>query len=405
MLILFFDTYITDGTGDKGGAFNSSLMISELSKIRESCFSYRWQEKIDVVKYTLDSYSKINWDRVIIRFVCEDPSQTESFISYCRKIFPSSEIYNERSDTALKYYEALSSLNESDDSWIFFSPNNDHPYLADPKELGQYLSFADKIAKKYPENEISLLYSHFTESMNDNYMSDPQWGYFGLRFKKVIYEDEKVVVSKSNKAALDSCHIFKLGFLRNIFLSTKNTGRVIRLEDTEYYLSPKHNLIQICPKVELCRHYDSYAHIIQYVPPLFIPEGFFAKQIKIRYGYAEAINGWISINPAAEYVGNNVDLPLILDDIAFFWKDKIIEVDSNKSFNKNIKKTESIYYKNFLNPWHRRSRLINYLRSFYIFALLQSWALLRYLIKLMFIKVGLFNFARKIKRLLLPDTV
>ena len=253
MIILFFDTYISAEIGSKGGSYQCTRVEEVLGNIRDNFNAYRWQKKIDVVKYTLASYAKINWDKVIIRFECEDKNEVESFSAYCKKLFPGSEIFNERSDTAKKYTDAFNEIDEVDDPWIFFSPNNDHPYLADPAELNRYLEIADKVSRTYPNNITSLLYSHYTESMNDNYITDPQWGYFGFKFKKVIYEDVDVIVSKSNRAPLDSIQIFKLSYLKNIFSSTTNMGRVIRLEDTEFCSAYNKNIVQISPKIELCR--------------------------------------------------------------------------------------------------------------------------------------------------------
>ena len=238
----------------------------------------------------------------------------------------------------------------------------------------------------------------------DNRITDPQWGYFGLKFKKIVYEDDEVIVSRSNKAPLDSCQIFKLGYLKQIFSSTKNTGRVIRLEDTEHHSSLEHNVIQICPKTELCRHYDSYGHIMNYVPPLFIPDGFFEKNIKIRYGYDNAIKGWVNVNPLKESIGLEVDLLNLIGDIPSFWKGRISTYDINPLFPQNLNKEHLVYYKNIRNPWNNRSVFLNLMRSCYIFIIVQGWAIARRSIRFVLIKIGLFNSARFVKRLFLPDT-
>ncbi len=398
MLILFFDTYIVSGIGDKGGIYNSQSLIRGLSGIRDIFHTYRWQRKIDVVKYTLASYSKIKWDKVIIRFECEDQDETSGFSAYCRELFPSAGIFNERSATAAKYFDALSAINECDDIWIFFSPNNDHPYLAEPGELSRLVLIADKISDIYPSHTVSLLYSHLTESMNDNRMTDPQWGYFGFKFKKVIYEDNDVIVNMSNIAPLDSIQIFRLGYLKKIFSTTKNMGRVIRLEDTEFCSSKNHNVIQICPKIELCRHYDSYEHIMDYVPPLFIPDGFFEKNIKIRYGYDEGRKDWVNINPLKSTMTADVDLQILSDDMPHFWLDRISEIDINPLFPQNLHKSDLAYYNNIHNPWGGRTKLFNLARSLYIFIFLQGKAVIRKLIRFVLIKVGVFESLKTIKR-------
>ena len=400
MLILFFDTYISAGIGDKGGANKSEKMIRSLDKIRDDSYSYKWQRKIDVVKYTLASYSKIKWDRVIIRFECEELSETAGFKVYCKEIFPEAEVYNERSDTAAKYFNALSAINESDSAWVFYSPNNDHPYLGASEDMERYVKLADKVTLENPTNIVSLVYSHFTEGMTDNRMSDPKWGSFGYKLKKVIYEDADLILTKSNKAPLESCQLFKLGYLKYIFFSTKNLGRVIRLEDTEFILSRNHNIIQIHPKIELCRHYDSYAHVmdLDYVPPLFIPDGFFEKSIKIRYGYDDWRNGWVNVNPLISSITPAVDLLTLFDDIPYFWMDRISEIDVNPLFPQDLNKNNLPYYNNIRNPWRKRPKLFNCMRSLYILIILQSLAGIRYVVRIALIKLGLIESFRSIKR-------
>ena len=392
MLILFFDTYIVDGCGDRGGFYQSQVMVSSLAKVRDAYYTYRWQKKIDVVKYTLASYSQIKWDRIIIRFECEDESQVSSFLLYCRELFPTADILNQRSATASQYLKALSSINEDDESWIFFSPNNDHPYISEPDNLSRFVSITDKISKKYPMNDVSLMFSHFTESMNDNFITDPQWGYFGMKFKKTIYENDDIIVSKSSKAPLDSCQIFQLGYLKRVFASTKNRGRVIRLEDTEFHLASDNHIIQVLPKIELCRHYDSYGHIMEHVPPLFIPDGFFDKKIKLRFGYDNAKFFWVNINPLSKSIGKDTDLLNTLDDIPSFWKDRISQFDINPSFPKSLKKSALVYYNSIQNPWKDNSKYLNLIRSFYIFSILQGLSIIRKPLKTLLSKLGLLKF-------------
>lgn len=243
-----------------------------------------------------------------------------------------------------------------DGAWIFFSPNNDHPYLASPEKLVEYIKFVEHVSKEYPHNDIGFLFSHFTESMLDNRITDPQWGYFGFKFKKIISENNMAYITVSNTAPLDSCQIFRLGYLKNIFSSTMNKGRVIRLEDTEFCSSPVHSVIQICPKIELCRHYDGYFHLMKAVPPLFIPPGFFESDIKLRYGYDEGKEGWININPKYKWISMDVDLPVLLEDVPNFWKKRISDIDINPGFFIESDRARLAFYRNFNNPWHKRSK-------------------------------------------------
>jgi hypothetical protein len=401
MLVLFFDTYIVRGIGDKDGQYKSSVNEVTLRAIRDVYPNYKWQNKIDVVKYTLASYADIAWNKVVIRFECEDGNETESFLEFCRQLFPGAQIINQRSATAKQYYDALSDLDIDDSAWIFFSPNNDHPYLAKPEKLIEYLQLVEHVSKEYPRNDIGFLFSHFTESMLDNRITDPQWGYFGFKFKKIISENNAAYITTSNIAPLDSCQIFRLGYLKRIFSLTKNKGRVIRLEDTEFCSSPNHSVIQICPKIELSRHYDGYFHLMKAVPPLFIPPGFFESNIKLRYGYDEGKEGWISLNPKYKWLSLDVDVPILLEDVPNFWKNRISVIDINPDFRIENGRASLTFYQNFNNPWHNRSKTSNVIRSMYIYIVLQGWKFARSYLRSLAISVGIFYPLKKIKNKIL----
>jgi hypothetical protein len=259
------------------------------------------------------------------------------------------------------------------------------------------VNFAGKVALQYPANDVGLLFSHFTESMLDNQPADPQWGYFGFKFKKIIGESELAYVTKSNIAPLDSIQVFQLGYLKKLFRETQNKGRVIRLEDTEFCSSPDHKLIQICSKIELCRHYDGYTSLMKYVPPLFIPPGFFERQIKIRYGYEKRKDGWVNINPNAPWITEEVDLPILVNDIPHFWRERIMEVDVNPNFSEPIDRMQLTFYKNFNNPWYENSRTRNLVRSFYIYVILQGKSKVRKLLRGVAIAAGIFPYLKAIK--------
>ena len=405
MLILFFDTYIVKGVGDKGGLWEQRALLDGLPYFRDRLQSYRWRDKIDVVKFTLASYSSIPWDRVIIRFECEDTLSESDFFQYCAKLFPTGDIQTQRSDTAKKYLDALTKIDAEDDAWIFFSPNNDHPYLAKPADLIRYTKYASDISERYPGNTVGLTFSHFTESMISNRPTDPWWAYFGGIYKSVLEEAEEYLIVTANRASLDSCQVFKLGYLKSIFKATKNEGRVIRLEDLEFNGSPDHNLIQVLPKKELCRHFDGYAGLLQYVPPLFIPDGFFSGEIKVRYGFDDYLSGWVNVNPLSSRVGDNADLLNVIDDLPHFWLSRISQTVVAPNFPMVLDKRCLVYYKNLENPLWRRPRIVNLIRSFYRFVIVSAIKRSRRLVRSLLVLSGIFPYARKLKKAILPSWV
>ena len=360
--ILFFDTYII-ADNDKGGLHKLKHMEEALSSVRDNLPAYRWERKIDIVKYTLCSYAKINWEEVIIRFECEDERETKSFFNFCKDLFPNALIENNRSDTALKYYEALSLVGNGRNPWIFLSSNNDHPYIGQQDFLPVCIDVSNNLEKEFKNKDVCILYSHFTESMIDNKFTDPQWGYFESNFKKIVYEDKNVIATSSNKLVLDSIIIYRLNYLLDLFSKSKNKGRLIRTEDTGFHLNYSKSLITVSPKVELCRHYDSYAQLMKWVPPLFIPIGFFEFDIKIKYGYEHYYDDWVNINPNKSNISKGVDLICLVEDIPTFWADRISIIDINPEFELNVSRVSSTYYKNLLNPFHNRNIITNIFRS------------------------------------------
>ena len=374
-LILFYDVYIVSGDGydhpDRhNAAYITNSRIAMEKKARSSSHTFRFQNKLDVCKYVIASYAELDWDLVVIRFECENPADNSHFHKFCRKIFPSAEIENSRSDTAQKYLHALSKLKRFGNPWIFFSPNNDHPYIGKEKSLSHYIKLAQEFEKKYPNHVITILYSHFTEAMCRISPSQHLWGRYGKAFTKIKYEDQDSYVMEINKFLCDSIHILRLDILLEIFSTTKNTGRLIKLEDTEFYFSQKIKHLSVWPKKELCRHYDGSLgsegvyERFNHVPLLFIPDGFFERNIKIRYGFPDYKEGFINIDPTASssryLTGTGPDINCLLDDIPGCWLSRISSIERNPGFSDaNLDRANLEYYKNLVNPWYQRPRIAN----------------------------------------------
>jgi hypothetical protein len=362
-LILFFDTYISSSIGPKTGSTNDKRRAIVLEELRNKKPNARFQEKIEVVKYTLASYSVIKWDDVIIRFECEEPEQNEHFFKFAKDLFPTAQIYYERSDTAQKYLNAFTSSKLKDEDWIFFSPNNDHPFLAHPDIFSKLMTMLEETSKRFQNYDVCLKYSHFTEGINSNKLTDSLFGYYYNSYKKILFENEIGIVTKSSKLLIDSICIFKLEYLKRILSSTKNSGRLIRLEDTEFYGSKNLTLIEIQPKFELCRHYDSYVglNMSNFVPVLFIPPGFFDYNIKIRYGYDSYLPEFVNVNPYKDL--SNTDLQVLIEDLPYFWLNRVSTLIINPEFPKKIDRNSLENYKLFNNPWYKYSKCYFLIKS------------------------------------------
>jgi hypothetical protein len=379
-MILFFDTYITSSSFEAHRGFNSDKNSKKrfelVSFLRSKNNNYRYQEKIDIVKYTLLSYSKINWEQVIIRFECQDQSKNTEFTNFCKNLFPNAFIENVRSDSAKKYINAFKNIKNQNNPWIFFSPNNDHVNLERNNEYTSIIKDAEFAEKKFPGYNVSILYSHYSEAMNSYSPKKSLWGYYGGNLQKKIYETDNALFILNSRLMCDSIKIFRLNFLLSLFENQDEKKRIIRLEDTNYYLNEDIKEIQIVPKIELCRHYDGYQLLFFDPPPLFIPPGFFENDVKIRFMMDGYDANFVNINPFEEYVfnGGNADLKILLEDLPVFWKERVTAI-IKKPDNIIIRnKNDLTYYKNLVNPWNKMSTILNLFLSLLRLSLLKIFA-------------------------------
>jgi hypothetical protein len=331
-LILYFDTFITDKSLVKWAELDVLL-----DDVRNSNTNYRRQSKIDIVKYTLSSYSVINWSNILIRFEIDDDLLVDDFSSFVRNLFPDAKIEFQRSTNQNQYLVAIDYFKLLDEKWIFYAPNNDHPFISsDIIYLEKIVKEADLLVDKLNSNYFSITYSHYSELMNtckNNWMYSDQF--------QIYSETEDYFLLKYPKGYLVAISIVHIDLFETWFKSYDYSDlRIVRTEDIMKYEHPEQFVL--IPKLEICRHYDSYAHTtllyndlraipFNVVPPLFIPMGFFDKQIKLISNNIIYKDGWVNCNEFAEKFSFEdyslgTDIKLSIDQIPLFWRDKISEI-------------------------------------------------------------------------------
>lgn len=407
MLILYCDFYIVkDSLSDLEKNSKISKRFDTEYKIRSSTGAYKFKEKIDVCKYMIDSYSVIAWDGVCIRYECEDKNRESEFHNYIRVKFPNAEIFNERSNSAYKYITHLELLKEKyGNPWVFFAPNNDHIFISNDINLRKYIDYIEYFEAKNKSYIVSLFYSHFTEMMNIKDSSKVLWG-DNLVFPKIIFENQDILALKMNRFCCDSIQIYRLNNILNIFKDTKRTGKIIRLENTEFFLSFKIKSIIVIPKKELFRHYDGYYHRDCWIgnsrapAPLFIPDGFFEKKIQIRVGFGAPVEGAVNINQNEQllsYEGSHKpDLNCTLDDLPAFWKDKIQSISINSNFYPDA---PSKYTNILINPFESLSRFNVKIYQIYFISRSFKYLILNTTRYFLSVKLRNIRFIWKLKRI------
>lgn len=331
-MILYFDTFITDKSLVKWEELDNLL-----NKVRDSNPNYKRQSKINIVKYTLASYSVIKWSNVLIRFQIEDELLVEDFHLYVKNLFPNAKIEFQRSTNQSQYIDAINYFKTLDDKWIFYAPNNDHPFIANNIEfLDNIVDHAEFVTKQYETNFVSITYSHFSECMNS---CKNKWMY--PEDFEIVNEHKDFFLLKYPKGYLIAISIVHIDLFEKWFKNHNYFDkRIVRTEDIIEYSHPEQYVL--VPKAEICRHYDSYAHTsllfkdlraipFNIVPPLFIPQGFFDNNIRINCNPNEYIIDYVNINSSAKNYSfqdklNGTDLIINIEQIPLFWKDRISEV-------------------------------------------------------------------------------
>lgn len=356
-MILYFDSFITDVP------FNKSF-IDPNKWVRESVPNYAMPSKIDIAKYTLASYATYPWSHVLIRYTLADTSRIAEFEAYARSLFPNAVIMQPNSANQTEYRKSLAIMNEWNDDWIWYAPNNDHPIMThDLSIIDTVLAKAKTFARTH--EYVSVIYSHFSEFINITKRGTPFWKQFG-RDTTIIDEDTDTIsyIQKSGENA--AIQIVNKKLFAYWFDSEEMGDAVIwRSEDVrKFHLTP--NQLIVMPKREIAAHFDGYSHTIRglaeiaadQVPPLIIPKGFFSSAIKIIYGYKTYNPNYTNVNPTAsnysfENAHDGTDIKLSEEHIPFFWKGRIAEFERNPDTKKEVVQNAVAHNRAIINEPYR----------------------------------------------------
>ena len=338
-MILYFDSFITDQPLHD----NLPELRRIERRVREGCAAYRAQSRLDIAKYTLASYAPVNWSHVLIKYELQDPNQTESFDRFVLDLFPKAIIIHNRSANQSEYRKSVELLESLGDEWIFYAPNNDHVMVSRDVNILESLIDKANLLKTRNQNYISIYYSHFSE-VNCSARKGHLVNRVHCPDAEIIDEDQVSVSQLYPNGNLDGTQILHIDLMKRWFCGHDcGDARIIRAESLAPYIKPPPQII-IKPKQEICRHYDGYMHTLYWgrlmyispeqVPPLFIPDGFFERRIKISYGYDQYREGWVNVNPLKENYSfsdrvNGTDLVCRVEDLPLFWRERISELDIN----------------------------------------------------------------------------
>ena len=361
-MILYFDSFITDVPFNK-------RFVDPNKWIRGSALSYAMPSKVDIAKYTLASYALYPWSHVLIRFTLADTNRIAEFENYARELFPQAIILQPNSANQTEYRKSIALMNDWDDDWIWYAPNNDHPIMtADLSIIDTVLAKAKSFTTSH--EYISVMYSHFSEFINMSRRGSPFWAQFG-RDTTVVDEDADCITYVQSNGDNTGIQIVNKKLFSYWFDSTDMAdATVYRSEDVRKFHTTPDQLI-VVPKREIAAHFDGYSHTLKslieiapdQVPPLIIPAGFFENAIKIKYGFPDYDSAYTNVNPAApayafEGGTKKTDVKSTLETLPLFWHSRISEVIENPQMKKleldRATKKHTSIVKNPYSVWNKK---------------------------------------------------
>jgi hypothetical protein len=141
---------------------------------------------------------------------------------------------------------------------------------------------------------------------------------------------------------VDSLLLMKAGRFKKYWFNTDcGEDNIYRSDSLGWQYGLKIPGTVYSPTRELIRHYDGYSHVGKLLgtiaPPLYVPQGFFTDDMRVRIGYPERKEGWTNLYSAAERLysidPHGAEARWCVEDIPLFWKNHISELDVNPDQN------------------------------------------------------------------------
>lgn len=330
-MILFLNVFITDQRASP-------------SAYKDLDPNSRVHSKLDVFKYTLVSYSVIKWTSAIFYLKIDNKfiQYKDELKCFINDLFPNiAKIYDYRLDSYEQWIEAIKLPDYSDETWIWFACNDDHPFIDSSLEkLGKVIEYAGRISSTNNQY-VSIFPSHWQESMAERKrrVKIKNKPYHRLyRPSSTILEDNDLYYITTASSCI-SIQIITKKLLVLWFTDRDRCPKDLRRTDA--IIAPKEQ-ITLIPYIELVRHFDVYSHAHiphEIVPPMFIPAGFFDRKMKVQYGGEKRELGYVYIHPDKKMISlemshrdrdsesNNLcDTNILYEELPLFWHDRISEV-------------------------------------------------------------------------------
>lgn len=315
-------------------------------KVRIPGFYFRglYGEKtnsIDIFKYALHSVVNIyDWKKVIINFeLCESYKNKEhELLDYIKLLFKDFKCII--SSSRCKYQSDWRKLyDQLDEDIIYFCCNHDHIFV--DNDVKHFKECVEEFKNQFSDEHASLYFSHWQES-------------------NVLFSKSNCTLKNTyfhlTSNSVDSVQIITKKTYHHWWFSMEFPNKMFpRTDYFNGFIPTQYEKHQAVPYREFFRHFDGYSHLSNFTfqmkmlstnicPPLFIPQGFFNNNIKLRIGFDENHNDCININlkkPNYTVIDKSgTDLKCFVSEIPYFWQGKIENININTEYNELEYKTQ-----------------------------------------------------------------
>ena len=302
-MILFFNCYIDDKLGPTFDSNSYSIMPvmyprhnAEISEL----------DKVLILKETIQSYSKINFEKVIFNISLENQVHQENIKKIIFEYYGKSIVILNfsRPNNFQEWIDAIDSLIKihGENKVCFLAMNHDHPYVSKSTE-----QFNLSIAEAFSNDDTVYVYSHTPEYLNN-----------ALNNKKHIIEKYGVRIER--QFFTESISISKLKTLKKQFLQVESNGKsYMGRIDWPNLKYKKTKFTCYIPLREHFKHFDAYGHIttMRYTVPLIAKKKTCVEKNSKNYEIE-----WISLYQFYIRSGLNKYCPFLINQKLFLRKFK-----------------------------------------------------------------------------------
>lgn len=298
----------------------------------------------EVFKYSLDSYS--SFDSLVDKYhffielennYIERKDEFENFIF---SIFPKEKInLNWYRHSTRDQWKSFCDNKINDEDIILTLCNDDHVFIDYNLDM---IQSSIKILEEDIDPYSVVYISHWPEQMLLSFYKNAQ-----------LTEDKNFFKFEWNN--FDAIQIIKGSRLKKYW---ENDWGNIPLFKTDYLIFQNYQLPSnfYSPTREMFRHYDGYGHVghvgslENFCPPLYIPKGFFERQIKIKFGFDQYFEDCVNINATVPNIfsadsQSSADYRWVKEDIPLFWKPRISAIEFSENYDeKEQRKFRNDYF-------------------------------------------------------------